>query len=75
VLDTDLSATLQADRLFCVEGPTPYALHLELESTGRLGIPEERGRGEGKPRHGDGLLPGAHPTAVPGAVVTTGRAA
>jgi hypothetical protein len=40
-LDTDLSATLQADRLFRMNGPVPYALHLELESTGRLGIPEE----------------------------------
>ncbi|HEX4607000.1 MAG TPA: hypothetical protein VH092_02225 [Urbifossiella sp.] len=40
-LDTDLSSTLQADRLFRVSGPTPFVLHLELESTGRLGIPEE----------------------------------
>lgn len=41
VLDTDLSASLQADRLFRVDGPIPFAIHLELESTGRLGIPEE----------------------------------
>jgi hypothetical protein len=40
-LDTDLSATLQADRLFRVDGPVPFALHLELESTGRLGVPDE----------------------------------
>ena len=40
-LDTDLSATLQADRLFRVEGPTPVAIHLELESNGRLGMPSE----------------------------------
>lgn len=40
-LDTDLSATLQADRLFRVDGPDPFALHLELESTGRLGIPDQ----------------------------------
>jgi hypothetical protein len=40
-LDTDLSATLQADRLFRIDGPTPAVLHLELESTGRLGIPGE----------------------------------
>jgi hypothetical protein len=40
-IDTDLSSTLQADRLFRVDGPTPYILHLELESTGRLGIPDE----------------------------------
>lgn len=40
-LDTDLSSTLQADRLFLVEGPYPAILHLELECTGRLGIPDE----------------------------------
>jgi hypothetical protein len=40
-LDTDLSATLQADRLFRLDGPVPAVLHLELESTGRLGIPVE----------------------------------
>jgi hypothetical protein len=40
-LDTDLSSTLQADRLFQVDGPTRAVLHLELESTGRLGIPAE----------------------------------
>lgn len=40
-LDTDLSATLQADRLFRVNGPAPAVVHLELESTGRLGIPTE----------------------------------
>src|SRR5688572_29425538 len=41
VLDTDLSTTLQADRLFRINGPVPAAVHLELESTGRLGIPDE----------------------------------
>ena len=40
-LDTDLSATLQADRLFRIGGATPSVIHLELESTGRLGIPGE----------------------------------
>ncbi len=40
-IDTDLSATLQADRLFRLPGPDPLVLHLELESTGRLGIPAE----------------------------------
>lgn len=40
-LDTDLSATLQADRLFRLDGSAPAVLHLELESTGRLGIPRE----------------------------------
>ncbi|MDB5313574.1 MAG: hypothetical protein JWO38_7776 [Gemmataceae bacterium] len=41
VLDTDLSTTLQADKLFRVNGPVPAVVHLELESTGRLGIPTE----------------------------------
>ena len=41
VLDTDLSTTLQADRLFRIDGAVPAAVHLELESTGRLGIPAE----------------------------------
>jgi hypothetical protein len=40
-LDTDLSATLQADRLFRIDGPSSAVLHLELESWGRLGIPGE----------------------------------
>jgi hypothetical protein len=39
-LDTDLSSTLQADRLFRIDGPVPAAIHLELESSGRLGIPD-----------------------------------
>ena len=41
VLDTDLSSTLQADRLFRIDGPSPAVVHLELESSGRLGIPAE----------------------------------
>jgi hypothetical protein len=40
-LDTDLSATLQPDRLFRVDGPAPAVLHLELESSSRLGIPRD----------------------------------
>ncbi len=40
-LDTDLSATLQPDRLFRIDGLFPTVLHLELESTSRLGIPRE----------------------------------
>lgn len=40
-LDTDLSTTLQADRLFRVDGTRPAVLHLELESSGRRGMPEE----------------------------------
>jgi len=40
VLNTDLSATLQADRLLRVDGPVPFVLHLEVESTSHLGLPE-----------------------------------
>lgn len=40
-LDTDLAANLQPDRLFRINGSFPSVLHLELESTGRLGIPRE----------------------------------
>lgn len=40
VLDTDLSSTLQADKLLRVNGPTPAALHVEFEVSGHLGIPE-----------------------------------
>jgi len=44
VLESDLSATLQSDRLFCIDGPEgtePVGIHLELEGSGRLGIPGE----------------------------------
>ena len=40
-LDTNLSVTAQADKLFRIDGPTPAALHLEFESSGRLGLPDE----------------------------------
>jgi hypothetical protein len=40
-LDTNLSVTAQADKLFRIEGPRPALLHLEFESSGRLGLPEE----------------------------------
>ena len=40
VLDTDLSSTLQADRLFRVDGPVCAIVHLEIESSGHLKIPE-----------------------------------
>ena len=40
-LDTDLATTLQADRVFRIDGPVPAILHFELEGNGRLGIPKE----------------------------------
>ena len=41
VLDTDLATTVQADKLFRVNGAVPAVLHLELESSGHLGRPVE----------------------------------
>ncbi|MGL6075984.1 MAG: hypothetical protein ACRC8S_17645, partial [Fimbriiglobus sp.] len=40
LLDTDLSTTLQADRLLRIETDPPYLLHLELEASGALKLPE-----------------------------------
>lgn len=40
-LDTDLATTLQADKLFRIEGPPASILHLELEANPRTGIPRE----------------------------------
>ena len=40
-LDTDLATTLQADRVFRIDGEKPYVLHLEFESNPRRGIPAE----------------------------------
>jgi len=41
VLDTDLSITVQADKVFRIAGAQPALLHLELEANPRLGIPED----------------------------------
>jgi hypothetical protein len=41
VLDTDLSVTAQADKLFRIDGPSPALVHLELESSSRRGKPEK----------------------------------
>ncbi len=38
-IDTDLSASLHADRLIRVDAPTPFALHLEFQSSSELGLP------------------------------------
>lgn len=40
-LDTDLATTVQADRVFRINGPRPALLHLELEANPRLGIPRD----------------------------------
>jgi len=57
VLDTDLSSTLQADKLFRVNGLTPAALHLEFEVSGRLGIPDRLLRYNVAARAMVGLIP------------------
>lgn len=44
VLDTDLATTVQADKVFRIDGPSPSILHLELEANPRLGIPRELSR-------------------------------
>ena len=41
VLDTDLATSLQADKLFRIDGERPCLLHLELEANPRSGIPRE----------------------------------
>jgi hypothetical protein len=39
VLDTDLATTIQADKVYRVNGPQPAILHLEFEGTSFLGLP------------------------------------
>lgn len=39
VIDTDLATTLQADKVYRVNGPQPAIIHLEFESSSFLGLP------------------------------------
>jgi hypothetical protein len=41
VIDTDLSLTVQADKVFRINGAVPALVHLELESSSHLGIPHD----------------------------------
>jgi predicted transposase YdaD len=41
ILDTDLSVTAQADKVFRLPGPPEVRIHLELEANSRLGIPAD----------------------------------
>ncbi len=41
ILDTDLSVTAQADKVFRLPGPPEARIHLELEANSRLGIPAD----------------------------------
>ena len=38
-LDSDLSTTIQADRLFRIDGPVPAVIHVEFDSSSYLGRP------------------------------------
>ena len=40
-LDTDLGTSVQADKIFRIDGEKPSLLHLELEANPRLGIPPD----------------------------------
>jgi predicted transposase YdaD len=40
-VDTDLSITVQADKVFRIDGPDPALVHLEMESSSALGIPAD----------------------------------
>ncbi|MFO0826216.1 MAG: hypothetical protein U0792_24375, partial [Gemmataceae bacterium] len=73
-IDTDLSATVQADKVFRLLSPRAY-LHLELEANHRLGIPADLmrynvliGHGHTDPVHSVLLLlrPGANATDMTG---------
>jgi hypothetical protein len=54
-LDTDLSLTVQADKVFRINGPVPALVHLELESSSHLGIPDDLLRYNVLLRHHTGL--------------------
>jgi len=41
VLDTDLATSVQADKIFLIQSKSPVIIHLEFESSSRLGIPQE----------------------------------
>jgi len=40
-VESDISRTVQADRAFRIDGPSPEVVHLEMESSSRLGIPRD----------------------------------
>lgn len=63
LLDTDLSVTVQADKVFRLLGPPAALIHLELEANPRLGIPADLlrynvlvGHGRDEPIHSVILL-------------------
>lgn len=63
LLDTDLSATVRADKVFRLLGPPAALIHLELEANPRLGIPADLlrynvlvGHGRDEPIHSIILL-------------------
>ena len=81
VLDTDLSVTVQADKVFRLIGPPEVRIHLELEANPRLGIPADLlryntllGHGHTHPVHSVLLLlrPKANATDMTGTYTRTG---
>lgn len=54
-IDTDLATTLQADKIFRVDGPDPSLLHFEFQASSRLGIPPELMRYNVHAGHRNGL--------------------
>lgn len=54
-VDTDLATTLQADKIFRIDGPAPSLLHLEFQASSRLGIPPELMRYNVHVGHHNGL--------------------
>lgn len=70
VLDTDLSATLQADKVFRLLGPPSALIHLELEANPRVGIPADLLRynvliGHGREEHVHSVILLLRPKANP----------
>lgn len=53
--ETDLSLTVQADKVFRINGPTPALVQLELESSSHLGIPVDLLRYNVLLHHSSGL--------------------
>lgn len=54
-VETDISRTVQADRAFRLDGPSPEVVHLEMESSSRLGIPKDLLRYNAILHHSTGL--------------------
>lgn len=54
-VETDISRTVQADRAFRIDGPSPEVVHLEMQSSSRLNIPRDLLRYNSILHHSTGL--------------------